>query len=472
MSLQESLVAFLPLLLLAGGAILLMLLAALAPRSGTLCAWVATLVLLSAGGIAFWNMNWAGGSFGGTVSFGGLASYAIVLFSLGGGAIVVLGNGYLDREEFRVREFHALIVLAILGMALMASARDFLVLFVGLELMSLSFYVLAGLFRTRETSNEAALKYFLLGAFATGFYVYGVALIYGATGSITFSVVRDTASSVHGQPMFWLGSVFVLTTFLFKIAAVPFHMWAPDVYEGSPTVVSAFLSALGKAAALIALVVLASFVFEGAVDKLRPLLAIIACATMIVGNLAALAQKRIKRMLAYSSVAHAGYALVGLAALNPQGHGAILFYALVYMVMQVGAFGVVAELERKGEGLNIEDYAGLSTRRPLMAVVMAIFLFSLTGIPPFGGFFGKYYLFAAAVRADMTWLAIVGVLGSLLSVYYYLGVVLTMYFREGDREIPLPSKPGIIVLSCIAAATLALGLFPGTVIDVVSRLAL
>lgn len=467
---SEAVVAFLPLAVLAGFSLVVLLLGPIR-RVSPLVAMAIAVIACAAGGLgALYNVDWQGTAFGGTLAFGGITGVMTALFCFGGLLVILFSHGYMLREGGHLPEFYTLVLFALLGMSLMAAARDFIVLFVGLELMSLCFYVLAGLFRTRASSNESALKYFLLGAFATGFFLYGVALIFGVTGSTGYDAIHAVSASTRQQPLFLLGCALILVTFLFKLAAVPFHMWAPDVYEGAPTAVTAFMSSLGKAAALTALATLSAYLFDGIAMSIRPVLAVVAVLTMAVGNIAALRQTNVKRMLAYSSIAHAGYALVGLSALSQGGRGAVFFYAIVYTFMQAGAFGIVAELERGGERTTLKDYQGLSTRRPILAFALSIFLFSLAGIPPFGGFFGKYYLFAAAVGSGQTWLAIVAVIASMISVYFYIGLVLRMYFQDAEStELVTVTPFGRAGLVLASAVIVLMGILPGSIVELVGK---
>ncbi|MFM7773985.1 MAG: NADH-quinone oxidoreductase subunit N, partial [Candidatus Kapaibacterium sp.] len=347
--------------------------------------------------------------------------------------------------------------------------------FIGIEIMSVCFYVLAGYFRTNERSVESALKYFLLGAFATGFLVFGMSFVYGSTGSLDYTVIREhVQSSVLNFPrLLALGTGLIVIGLGFKVAVVPFHQWVPDVYEGSPTVVTSFMSTAGKAASLCALIPLIGIVVpHGSHAQLQGALAVLSALTMIVGNVTAVVQKNVKRMLAYSSVAHAGYLLIGFVAMNERGSSGILFYAVAYMFMQMGAFVVVSVLESSDNGrLSLDDYAGLSRRHPVLASLMALFMFSLAGIPPMAGFFGKYTLFVAAVEAGYTWLTIVAVISSMISVYFYIGLVVLMYFKDPVEEIPEQRDGGTagFTLFVCTAFVLILGLFPGLLSSIASH---
>jgi NADH-quinone oxidoreductase subunit N len=338
------------------------------------------------------------------------------------------------------------------------------ILFLGLELMSVCFYVLAGFARRRPASNEAGLKYFLLGAFATGFLLYGIALVYGATGTTQLAGIAAHVGT--SSPMLVIGLGLLLIGLAFKVAAVPFHMWVPDVYEGAPTTVTAFMSTGGKAAAFAALALALSAPVLQAVAPVRQVLAVIAALSMVIGNIIAITQVSVKRMLAYSSIAHAGYILTGIVAANSMGSDGVVFYLAAYTVMNIGAFGVLSVLETPdGQHLTFDDYAGLPGRHPVLAALMALFLFSLTGIPPFAGFFGKYYVFAGAIQAGYTWLAIVGVLMSVVSAFYYLRLVVLMYFKE--QALPADTRPPALAVAALVICALAViqfGIMPSTLL--------
>ncbi|MEK6565787.1 MAG: NADH-quinone oxidoreductase subunit N [Bacteroidota bacterium] len=400
------------------------------------------------------------------------ANYFSLVFVGAAFLSILVSKPYLERQSVHRGEYYILMVFATIGMMLIASANDFIILFLGIELMSLCLYVLAGFMRTRDRSNESALKYFLLGAFATGFLLYGIALIYGASGTTNLPAIGEHLPMLWPKWSFLVGVGLVTTAFAFKVAAVPFHMWAPDVYEGAPTTVTAFMSTGAKAAAFAAFVLVFLQTLKVSGTKVNEIVAIIAASSMVVGNVVAIAQSNIKRMLAYSSIAHAGYMLSGIAAGNSEGQTGILFYVVAYTFMNIGAFGVVSLMENEEDkNLQLEDYAGLSRQRPYLAALMAVFMFSLAGIPPFAGFFGKYYVFLSAVKANMTWLAIVGVLTSLVSAYYYLRIVIMMYFREGEGNVGAkPALTSVIAVTCSALLLLQFGLFPSFVVQAIQKL--
>jgi len=409
-------------------------------------------------------------TFGGMVVHSVFGNYFTIIFLLAGILSVAAFRDFLKRFGIERSEYYALVLFAIAGMILMATADDLVVLFLGIELMSISFYVLAGFMRKTSASNEAALKYFLLGAFTTGFLLYGIALMYGVSGTTSLSEIRNLFGTISERPLFLIGIGLIIMALAFKIGAAPFHMWAPDVYEGAPTSVTAFMATAGKAAAFAAFLTVFVRGLDFSGTQASTLIGFIAALSMIVGNVTAISQNSVKRMLAYSSIAHAGYMLSGIAAGNQEGQTGIMFYAAAYLFMNIGAFSIVGMVEGdNGSRLTFDDYAGLSSRRPLISAFMALFLFSLAGIPPFAGFFGKYYVFLAAVKADMTWLAIVGVLTSLISVYYYLRLVVQMYFREGEGDTAVrPASLGVVAVGFAALMILQLGLYPSFILRMIS----
>jgi NADH-quinone oxidoreductase subunit N len=384
--------------------------------------------------------------------------------------VLLLSVGYVRRQSIEAGEYYILLLFAALGMMLMASALDLLVVFLGLELMSLSLYVLAGFFRARATGNESSMKYFLLGAFSSGFFLYGIALLYGATGTTNLARLGAAlgASGTTRDPMVLAGLALLLVGFGFKTSAVPFHQWAPDVYEGAPTAVTALIATGSKAAAFAALLrVLLTAVRQVPLDWVM-LLWVMSAVTMTVGNVVALAQQNFKRMLAYSSIAHVGYMLVGVVAGGALGNGSVLFYMLAYTFTTAGAFGVIVLLERAGqEAVKIDDFGGLAARHPLLALTLSIFLLSLIGIPPTAGFVGKFYLFGAAVKSGYVWLAVIGVLNSAVAAYYYLRLIVYMYMREpeGAPTVLAPSLSGALALMVALWGVVQLGVAPGPLFD-------
>jgi len=388
---------------------------------------------------------------------------ALVAAGLG----VLLSGGYIRRARLAAGEYYALLLLSTVGAMLMGASRNLVVLFLGLELLSFPLYVMAALARRSELSQEAGLKYLLLGAFATAFFVYGLALVYGATGTVDLAqLAQAPASALLGA------GVALLTIGLgFEAALVPFHAWAPDVYEGAPLPVTAFMSVAAKVGAFAGLVRVFPLALPHLAATWGQMLAAIAVATMITGNLAALVQSNVKRLLAYSGVAHAGYMLIGIAAGSADGTWAVLFYLLVYVVMNLGAFGVLLLLERRGEEADrLEDLAGLAGRAPWAAAILVLCMVSLAGLPPTAGFVAKLYLFRAALQDHRTALALVGVLTSVVSVYYYLRVAYVALSGDASEAVTVRrSEPAGAALAIAAAGVLWLGLFPGAVTAAVQQ---
>lgn len=424
-----------------------------------------------------------------TMGFAGcfvLDAFAVffkVLFLVSAILVLLISGRYLDEERAHGGEYYALVLLAVVGMMFMASACDFLTLFVALETMALSFYPLVGWLRSDRRSNEAALKYFLLGSFSTGILLYGISLVYATTGTTSFGLIGAarsiTALEPPTAPFFMLGVILVIAGMGFKVAAVPFHMWAPDAYEGAPTPITAFLSTGSKAAGFVALLRIFSWAFARSGARWALLIALLAVASMTVGNLAAILQDNVKRMLAYSSIAHAGYTLMGLvavgvgrdAATRQWGLQAVLIYLLVYTFVNVGAFALVVMLRRQGVvGDRVSDFAGLARRCPGPAFAMLVFLLSLAGIPATAGFVGKWYLFGAAIRADYTWLAVAAVLNSAVSLYYYIRIVVMMYVREpADDSAPVASLGQRVAIAACIVFTLAFGIYPSPLVEFARR---
>lgn len=401
-----------------------------------------------------------------------LDSYALFfngIFCLAGVLTVLMSGSYLDLTKIRQGEYYALLLFAAVGMVLMAAATDLITIFLGLETMSIAVYVLAGIWHQRLASNEAALKYFLLGAFASGFLLYGMALIYGVTGSLQLAVIAEQVAAQGSSPLLLVGMGLLLVGFGFKVAAAPFHVWTPDVYEGSPTTITAFMAVGVKAAAFAAFARVFLYALAAVHAEWQGVVWVIAVLTMTVGNLTALVQTNIKRMLAYSSVAHAGYVLVAMVAGKELGGAAMMYYLVAYGFMNLGAFGVVLSLNRQDQpNEELRDYAGLGFRYPALGMAMAIFMLSLTGVPPLVGFTGKFYVFSAAVEAGYIGLAVIGVLNSAVSAYYYIRVIVTMYMEEGDDGFEIAAlRPALSAAIIIAAAgTVLLGIFPSASISI------
>ncbi len=396
----------------------------------------------------------------------GLTSYINITLLISALVSIVLSVPYLNRIRRGYGEVYALILFATAGAVMLASANSLVTVFVGLETMSIALYILVGLVRQGGGGIESALKYFLLGAFSTGFFLYGIALLYGATGTM---ILPDLAAGFEARGsmmlLFWAGVALFLVGFLFKVSAVPFHMWTPDVYQGAPTPLTGYMSTASKAAAFAALILVLYYgLGDLAATKWQTALAVVALVTMVGGNIFALVQNNVKRMLAYSSVAHAGYVLVALVAGTGEGYAGAAYYLLIYSFMNLGAFGVMALLEwdqKEGSEQTIDSLSGVGLRKPILGVVMTVFMFSLIGFPPFGGFFGKIAVFAPAIEAGFTWLVIVGVLASALSGYYYLRVLYVFWMRPQSwsapqvqaHKFPVPSLSAAVLVACAVVLT-------------------
>ena len=434
--------------------------------------WISIIVFLAAGLYALTTVNSVSVVMQNMLATGGNVNIFYSIFCLGAAIVSLLSIDYLKKYGTYYGEYYIILQSSVLGMMLMAGAKDLFMIFLGLELMSICFYTLAGINRKRLSANEASLKYFLLGAFATGFVVYGIALIYGSVHTTSIDTIISKFTSLKGNILFIAGVLLFLIGFSFKIAAFPFHMWVPDVYEGASTTIAGLFSTGGKAAAFSAIIAALSAIFSSSQvhNLFEPYLAVIAVFSMLFGSIVAISQNNIKRMLAYSSIAHAGYMLIGLAAGNYDGIAGIIFYLSAYTFMNLGAFGIIAMIEGENEtNLDINNYAGLSSRKPLLAALLSICMFSLAGIPPFAGFFGKYYVFISAIKAHLTWLAIVGVFSSVISLYFYLRIVVLMYFKDAETQIGIVnSNTGLMAVIISVLLVIVLGIAPGTFIGLIS----
>ncbi|ARA92030.1 NADH-quinone oxidoreductase subunit N [Rhodothermaceae bacterium RA] len=411
----------------------------------------------------------------GMVRTGGFAAFVNIVVLLGALLSIILSVPYLREIRHAYGEVYAIILFATVGMMLLGTANNLVAVFVGLETMSISLYILTGLVREDEGATESALKYFLLGAFSTGFFLYGIALLYGATGTMDLARMSEGLAAGENLVMFWAGVGLLLVGFLFKVSAAPFHMWTPDVYQGAPTTLTAYMSTATKAATFASLILVLYAALPP--ERWTMVLAVIAVLTMVVGNVLAIAQQNVKRMLAYSSIAHAGYVLVGLAAGTPAGYAGALFYLLVYSIMNIGAFGVMALLEwdgKEGQTQTLNSLAGIGPRKPLLGATMVVFMFALVGFPPLGGFWGKVAVFAPAVEAGLTWLVIVGVLASAVSAYYYLRVLYVFWMRSPedepeaaavqDRVFAVPVTSAAVLIVCVVLL-LYFGVRPGGILE-------
>jgi NADH-quinone oxidoreductase subunit N len=428
--------------------------------------WVALIGVLVTAGVSIWLLSQPISTFQG-MAISDERAQALNLVVLTGAALaILLSVRYIPTVNRQTGEYYTLILLVSAGMMMMGAATDLMVVFLALETFSLGLYILAGLNRTSLRSNEAAMKYFLLGAFASAFFVYGAAFVYGATGSTRFDLIAMTLFDGQADlALLAIGVTMLIAGFGFKVSLVPFHMWAPDVYQGSPTPVTAFMSIGTKAAVFAAFYRFFATALPTEQATWSMALGILAVLTMTLGNLVALRQSSLKRLLAYSSIAHAGYLLVGLATATPAGIDAALYYLIAYAFMNMGAFAVVILLERQGEmDATGNRLKGLARRHPQVALLMSIFMFSLAGVPPFAGFFAKFFVFAAAVQGGYSWLAAVAMLNSAIGAWYYLRIVVDMYFAEPTEETRIEAQqasiPLAMTLGIAAVFTVALGVLP------------
>jgi NADH-quinone oxidoreductase subunit N len=409
---------------------------------------------------------------GGMVVVDKFALFFTAIFTVCSLATILVSGGYMNRFGIGRAEWLAMLFFAISGMFVLVSAYDLIAVFIGIELMSMPIYVMVASRRRDFLANEAAMKYFLLGAFAIAFFLYGMSLLYGLLGTLNFKgmLMEIADRGLAKYPPFLLAVGLIMVGFVFKVAAVPFHMWVPDVYQGAPSPVTGFMAAAVKAASFAAFLRLFYMSFMPGRAHWVGIVIVLAILTMTLGNITALVQRNIKRMLAYSSIAHAGYILIGMAAISLDSTAAaasVMFYTTTYAIMTIGTFALVSAIERRSDtrGLEIDDYAGLGLRRPFLGFAMALFMFALAGIPPTAGFFAKYYVFSAAVSKGLVWLVVLGVLNSALSLYYYLRVVVVMYMKKAEDDVPIYDDLGIrIVLVFAVIAVLWLGLGPSGVI--------
>jgi NADH-quinone oxidoreductase subunit N len=459
------LILLLPVLVFAGSVIVI-LIDAFAPQAEKKSYAASLAVLVLALAASFFQWNTRGSAFDGMYVLDSFSLVASVLFILAALVVVLLTHNTPQEAA----QFHALVLLALVGMMMLAGGAHFLVLFIGLELLSLSVYVLAAFAKKDPKSAESGVKYFLLGSFASAFFLYGAAFVYGGTGSLQINAIAASiAKSGSTNTLLYLGIVFLLIGFAFKISLAPFHMWTPDVYEGAPTPVTAYMAATVKMAALAAFIRVFLVAFPAVSTFWMPLIWVLAAVTMFFGNLTALWQDNLKRLLAYSSIAHAGYMLVGLLADPAQVQQSILYYFAAYVFMNLGAFTVISYLENQYQVIEIAEYRGLAYNRPMLAVCMTLFLLSLGGLPPTAGFFGKFYLFRAVLQAGHVWIVVLAVINSAISFYYYLRVVISMFTPEKEMAPAAArvSTPLLIVLVLTVVGTITLGLFPNFLIELV-----
>ncbi|HRQ38381.1 MAG TPA: NADH-quinone oxidoreductase subunit N [Chloroflexota bacterium] len=429
--------------------------------------WLAAIGLLLAlvQNVALWNGNYATFIPQNGVPMVIMDNFAIFLnttFLLTGLLVIPLSRSYLQRTGLETPEYYMLLLFSISGMMLMGMANDLILVFLALEVLSIPLYIMCGMLWPRAESEESAMKYFLLGAFSSAIFVFGIALVYGATMTTAIPLIFDHVAANGLNALIVTGLAFLMVGAGFKVAAVPFHMWTPDVYEGAPTPVTAFMSVGAKVAGFAVLLRVLVLALPQASDEWVTAVAVLSTLTLIIGNVVAIRQGNIKRMLAYSSIAHAGYILIAVAAAadNPAGVSSALFYMFAYLFTNLGAFGIVIALERNyGEGNLLDDFKGLAKRHPWLSLAMAYFMLSLTGIPPTGGFSAKFYVFGAAIEAELYWLVLIGVITSVISGYYYLRVVYLMYMFDGEGEL-ITGRALQFAVFVMAISTLVLGLFP------------
>ena len=428
---------------------------------GSLSALVATLFQSQYPGLGFWNMVQVD-------SFSVFFHFLVAAITV---VVILTSFEYMQVQGIRAGEYYALVLFGAVGMSLMSSAVELVLIFIALEISSIATYILAGFRRRAAISSESSLKYFLLGSFATAFFLYGVALMFGATGSTSIPTIADALHARDIPLLAYLGVGFMFVGLGFKVAAAPFHVWTPDVYEGAPAPVVGFMSTAPKAAAFA---VLLRVMFQADAPGRLWLIWVVAALSMTLGNIGALVQDNVKRLLAYSSIAQAGYMLIAFGGLPNNGIAAVMFYTASYAAMNVGAFAVISHISGEGERyVTLEDYEGLGRRSPLLAAILTIFLLSLIGIPITGGFFAKFYVFSAALQANLTGLVIIGVLNSAVASYYYLRLIVVMYMREAREDLPVSPIPvGLgAALAISLAATIYLGVLPGRLLDYAARTA-
>ncbi len=418
-------------------------------------------------------------AFSGMMRSGEIASMIHILLALSGLFTLFFIGDFMKRQIARVYDVYALILFALVGMDLLANANDLIMTFIGLETMSICLYIMAGMYKKDVKSNEAGLKYFLLGAFATGFFLFGISLIYGATGATNFGWMNsETGQFIEGiswptlvaSPLFYPGLGMLIIGFLFKVSAFPFHAWTPDVYTGTPTPLAGFMSTGSKMSAFISLALFAGTGINYEPDtKFQTVIIIVAILTMVFGNIVAARQRNLKRMLAYSSIAHSGYVLLAVAAGTGDGMKAVIFYMFIYTLMNIGAFGLIGMAEQKHEDVSVDNWRGFGRANGLLGVALSIFLLSLAGIPPLAGFMGKYFVFKAAIDAGLVIPAIIGVLASVVGAYYYINVIKVMYFDDKASPSVVTSKSMVPVAGLLILAILlvAFGVYPSAIQDVI-----
>jgi NADH-quinone oxidoreductase subunit N len=469
---QVEFVRFLPEIVLAvAGTFLMVMIPIVKGRFPSLYGNISIAAILAAIAASVYAFSVQGMAFHDMLIVDGFATFFRILV-LSVGALTVLSSyRFLSRDQIEGGEYHALLLFSLSGQCLMVAANSLIMIFIGLEISSIATYVLCGYLRDDKRANESALKYFLLGSFATAFFLYGIAIIYGATAQTNISAIRDSFGSATPPPMAMVSVAMALmfVGLAFKVSAAPFQVWAPDVYQGAPTPVTAFMSAGPKAAAFAIFLRIFMTAFQTTSDVWEPLVWIAALLSMTIGNCGALLQSNVKRMMAYSSIAHAGYVLVALTARSEIGTAAAMFYLAAYACMNIGVFAVIVHISGKGERhLSIKDFSGLATKQPLIAGLLAVLMLSLIGVPLTGGFFGKFYIFKAALQSNLVWLTVLGLINSAIASYYYLHILVVMYMNEpgeATRELETMPIPLTAALLLPVIGTLILGIFPSALLD-------
>jgi NADH-quinone oxidoreductase subunit N len=466
-----QLLPVLPELVLAVGAMVLLMMGAFqGARTTSLITGLAVCLLVVVGVLELLLPAGRLTTFNGSFIVDDFARFLKVLTLIGSAATLILSTEFLADPSRRIFEYAILVLLSTLGMMVLISAGDLIMLYLGLELMSLALYVVAASNRDNAKSTEAGLKYFVLGALSSGMLLYGASLIYGFTGTVGFAGIATAAKT--GSVGIVFGLVFLLAGLCFKVSAVPFHMWTPDVYEGAPTPVTAFFASAPKVAALAVFTRVTLTAFPGIVSQWQQIVVFVAIASMVLGSFAAIGQKNIKRLMAYSSIGHMGFALVGLAAGTVEGAQGVLVYITIYVAMTLGTFAVILTMKRSGQHVeNISDFAGLSRTNPLLAFVFAMLLFSLAGIPPLAGFFAKFYVFVAAIKAGLFTLAVVGVLSSVVGAFYYLTIIKVMYFDEPLARLDPMRMELRTVLAVAGLFNIFFFVYPGPLVSVATAAA-
>ena len=463
--------SIMPLIIIGAGILISIFIELYSKNGKAILPWFSFVLFIAAGFYSLLTVQNQSVVFEGMLATGGIPNIFYFIFNIGAALVCLLSADYTKKYGINYSEYYILIQSSVLGMMMMAGAKSLFMIFLGLEVMSVCFYVLAGVNRKKDKAIEASLKYFLLGAFATGFLVYGIALIYGSAQTTSIDTITAGFPEYSSNIIFLVGILLFLIGFSFKIAAFPFHMWVPDVYEGAPTTVTGLFSTIGKAAAFAAIIATLTALFSGeSTSMFLPYLAVLSIFSMLFGSIVAIAQSNIKRMLAYSSISHAGYILIGLAAGTSTGVAGVVFYLAVYTFMNLAAFGIIALIEGENDtNLEINSYSGLSTKSPVLAALLAIIMFSLAGLPPLAGFFAKYYVFIAAIKSGLTWLAILGIISSVISVYFYLRIVVLMYFKEAEGEVvPSKSYSGFLGVAVSVIMVILLGIIPGSLLDLIT----